>query len=286
MKEHIGVESPFLQVTVDGVNLAYSDEGLGQPVICLHATAQGGRDFMYLRSKLRSISGIRVIVLDWPGHGRSGDDHEAFSAERCERLLLKFLDQLHIDRPLLIGNSIGGAAALRFAHAHPDRVKAVVACNPGGLAPINWVARIFCSFMARVAVLGRRNSPLFKPIFGLFCRALLRGPAAAEQRKRIIAAGKNNALVMQQAWVSFMQPSGDIRWMMPEIQRPVLFAWAKDDAVVSLKTSKAAIKRVPNHSLQLFSGGHCAYLEAPDEFFTHLCNFLDRLRTSQLDHVK
>lgn len=273
MKENIGVEAPFSYLTVDGVQLAYSDEGVGQPVVCLHATAQGGRDYMHLRPMLRALPGVRVIVLDWAGHGRSGDDHQVFSAERCEQLLLKFMNELQIQQAMIIGNSIGGAAALRFAYAHPGRVKAVVACNPGGLAQVNWLARVFCSFMAGVAVLGQRNSPLFKPLFGLFCRALLRGPDAAEQRQRIIAAGTSNALVMQQAWLSFIQPSGDIRWMMPNIHCPVLFAWAKDDGVVALKASHAAVRLVPNHALKLFPGGHCAYLEAPGPFFSRMLEF-------------
>lgn len=199
MKKAIGVESPFSSLTVDGVQLAYSDEGVGEPVICLHATAQGGRDFMHLRPMLRSLAGVRVIILDWAGHGQSSDDHKAFSAERCEQLLGKFMDSLQIERALLIGNSIGGAAALRFAHANPERVKAVVACNPGGLAPINWIARLFCSFMVWVSTLGQRNSRLYKPVFWLFCHALLRGREAEDQRRRIIAAGMENALVMQQA---------------------------------------------------------------------------------------
>lgn len=277
MRNLIGVESPYSSLSIDGVNIAYSDEGHGQPIICLHATAQGGRDYEHLRPMLGSMPGLRTLVLDWAGHGHSSDDHEAFTADRCEQLLLKFLDSLGIERAILIGNSIGGAAALRFAHSHPERVKALVACNPGGLAPANAITKLFCSMMAGVARLGQRRSLLFKPIFGLFCQALLRGPSAAQQRNRIIAAGYDNARVMEQAWISFMQDSGDIRWMLPRIACPVLFAWAKDDGVVALKASQAAINTVPNHQLSLFPGGHCAYLEAPEQFFPVLRHFIHSL---------
>ncbi len=267
MKYLTGVQEPCRTISVDGINIAYSDEGSGQAVVCLHATAQGGRDYEHFRRMMQSALGFRVIVIDWAGHGRSSDDREPFTAARCEQILAGFLKALDIQNPILLGNSIGGAAALRFACNHPVAIKAVVACNPGGLAPINWLATTFCSMMAGVAGLGLRRSPVFTVIFGLFCRALLRGPHAAAQRQRIVEAGYDNARVMQQAWNSFKAPEGDIRAMMPGIQCPVLFAWAKDDGVVALKGSLDAIKSVPNHKLELFSGGHCAYLEAPEQFF-------------------
>jgi pimeloyl-ACP methyl ester carboxylesterase len=277
MRNLIGVQAPHTTVSIDGVSIAYSDEGQGQPVVCLHATAQGGRDYEHIRPMLLSMSGYRIIVVDWPGHGLSSDDHAAFTAQRCEAVLLKFLESLGIERAILIGNSIGGAAALRLAHSHPQRVKAVVACNPGGLAPINVVAKVFCSMMAGVARMGQRRSVFFKPIFWLFCQALLRGASAAQQRQRIVAAGYENARVMEQAWISFMQDSGDIRAMMPGIACPVLFAWAQDDGVVALKASRPAIESVPNHQLALFPGGHCAYLEEPEQFFPEFQNFVQSL---------
>jgi len=281
MRHLTGVQEPYQTVHIDDIHIAYSDEGSGQPVVCLHATAQGGRDYEHFRRQMSQVASFRVIVLDWAGHGRSSDDHEPFTAIRCEAILTAFLKALDIQNPILLGNSIGGAAALRFAHNNPGAVKAVIACNPGGLAPINWLAKTFCSMMAGVAGLGLRRSPVFKGIFSVFCRALLRGPHAAAQRQRIVDAGYENALVMQQAWNSFKHPSGDIRAMMPGIQCPVLFAWAKDDGVVALKGSRDALESVPNHRLELFAGGHCAYLEAPEQFFPVFIEFAQTLTSCE-----
>lgn len=280
MREHVGVQSPYKTIRIEDVELAYSDEGTGQTVVCLHATAQGGRDFEHFRSRLLSRKGYRLITLDWQGHGRSGSDNIAFGAVRCESILAGFLDALHIKKAILLGNSIGAAAALRFAYSNPHRVFSVVACNPGGLAPSNLVARTFCSLMVYIAKLGERKKPVFKLLYKALCAALLRGKFAEAQRQRIIDAGFDNAMVMRQAWSSFKTAEGDIRWMMPSIACPVLFAWAKDDVIVSLHSSRKAVLSVPNHELKLLPGGHAAFLESPDDFVKVFTRFHDRLLTS------
>lgn len=266
IREHVGVEAPFKMIKIDDLLLAYSDEGTGPPIVCLHATAQGGRDFEFFRNHIRSLRTYRLIILDWPGHGRSDPDTSEFSAIRCEYLLSRFLVALDIQKPILVGNSIGAATAIRYAYANPSNVSGLVACNPGGLAPINRIARIFCSIMVMVARLGEQGRPLFRVLYSGLCRSLLRGKPSEAQRQRIVAAGYECASVMKQAWNSFMQPDGDIRWMMPSILCPVLFAWAKDDVIVALGPSKNAVLSTPKHELKLFDGGHCAFLESPDAF--------------------
>jgi len=127
----VGASEPCHDVVVDGVRLAYDDEGEGPPLVCLHAIGHGASDFAGLRRRLAGRH--RVIALDWPGHGSSDDDRVPASAGRYTVLLAGVLDALGIERAIILGNSIGGAVAIRFAAAHPDRVRALVLANPGGL---------------------------------------------------------------------------------------------------------------------------------------------------------
>src|SRR5437899_11867814 len=111
LRTAVGVADPRRETTVDGVRLAFSDEGAGSapPLVCLHAIGHGGGDFSRVRTRWRDRR--RVIVLDWPGQGHSGPDWVAASAGRYEGLLARLLDELRVDRAVLLGNSIGGAAA-------------------------------------------------------------------------------------------------------------------------------------------------------------------------------
>src|SRR5262245_12720077 len=106
---------------VDGVRLAYDDDGVGPPIVCLHAIGHGASDFSRLQARLRQRH--RVIAVDWPGQGRSGADRVPPSAARYAELLDGLLDALALPSVVLIGNSIGGAAALRYAASHPQRVE-------------------------------------------------------------------------------------------------------------------------------------------------------------------
>src|SRR5437588_6888685 len=108
-REALGAIEPHKQIDVGGVRIAYNDDGAGPAVVCLHAIGHGASDYARVSQTLRRRH--RVIALDWPGHGRSGPDIEAASPWRYAQLLEKFIEQLELDRVVLIGNSIGGGAA-------------------------------------------------------------------------------------------------------------------------------------------------------------------------------
>lgn len=264
-------------LTVDGVRLAYDEEpGPDPAVVCLHAIGHGASDFAGVRQSLRGRH--RVLALDWPGHGCSADDHVATSAARYAELLAGVIDHLGLDRPILLGNSIGGAAAIRYAAAHPTRVRALVLENPGGLFALDAMARIAISSMARLFTAGARGARWYGPAFGAYYRLVLRQPAAAAQRRRIVAAGYEMAPVLRDAWRSFGEPDADLRPLASRITCPVLFAWATQDQFVQLRRSRAAIAQFPDARLEKVRAGHAAHLEAPDAFAETLIRFLESLR--------
>src|SRR4030095_310345 len=112
------------EVVVDGVRLAYDDAGSGPALVCLHAIGHGARDFERMRARLSSR--YRVIALDWPGQGRSGDDPLPASAPRYADLLAGCVAALRLDALVVLGTSIGGAAAIRFAAKHVRETRALV----------------------------------------------------------------------------------------------------------------------------------------------------------------
>jgi len=65
--------------------------------------------------------------------------------------------------------------------------------------------------------------------------------------------------------------------LLPQIRCPVLLAWAKDDLVVPLKLSASSFQAFANHRLEVFEGGHAAFLEDPDRFEQVLRGFLNQV---------
>ena len=261
--EDIGVPKGSPAVAVDGVSLAYAREGRGQPVVCLHATGHGGRDFEAFAAALRA--GFEVIRVDWPGQGRSAPDHKPVSAARYGELLVGVLDALRIEQPILLGNSIGGAAALHCAAKRP--VKALVLCNTGGLIEVTPAIASVCNTMSRFFAAGARKAWWFGPAFRAYYSLLvLPSGSARDQRRRIIAAGYELAETLRDAWQSFGKPEADIRSLALTLDVPIWFAWATGDKLIQLKACQPTISKMKRAKLTKFGGGHAAFLERPAAF--------------------
>jgi len=277
----VGATEPWREIIVDGVRLAYDDEGEGPPIVCLHAIGHGAGDFATLRRRLRDRH--RVIALDWPGHGNSTEDREPASQRRYGDLLRGFVEALALEPALFIGNSIGGAAAMRLATEAPARVRALVLANPGGLdrGGGSRLNRVVTGAMAAFFAAGARGAKWYPRAFAAYYRQLvLPETAAADQRERIIAQGGEVAALLADAWRSFGRPDADLRPLAPRIACPVLFAWAERDRINQLSRCRAAIAQFPNARLETFRAGHAAFLEAPEEFARALQRFLGDLENS------
>src|SRR5258705_10321073 len=104
-------------VVVDGVSLAVKRSGHGVPVVCLTAVGHDAQDFVSLAQ--RTTDRCELICIEWPSHGDSGPDHRPADAMRYSDLIGGALRQLAIDAPVMLGNSIGGAAAILLAARLP-----------------------------------------------------------------------------------------------------------------------------------------------------------------------
>jgi pimeloyl-ACP methyl ester carboxylesterase len=118
---------------VAGTRSFVLEEGEGQPVLCLHTAGQNGVQWRDVQSELAAL-GYRVVVPDLPGHGKSEPAPNGpvrdlgVYAEWCEALI----DQLELERPFVVGCSIGGAITLRLAVRRGDRLAGAVAMAAHG----------------------------------------------------------------------------------------------------------------------------------------------------------
>jgi 4,5:9,10-diseco-3-hydroxy-5,9,17-trioxoandrosta-1(10),2-diene-4-oate hydrolase len=103
-------------------------------------------------------------------------------------LLVGLLDQLAIEAPIVIGNSIGGAAAIHYAKARP--VRALVLCDSGGLVSVDRTVRLFCAAFAAFFARGARGSAWFPWAYALYYRHVVLPTRTARDRcEQIIARG-------------------------------------------------------------------------------------------------
>lgn len=272
----VGALQTYRVTLSGGVVIAYTDSGESGPVIiCLHAIGHGARDFDDLTRRLSPQ--YRVLALDFPGQGNSGPDIEPPSARRYAEILSQFIEQLNLTPVVLVGNSIGGAASIRYASTHPQRVKALVLCDTGGLGKPNLASKLFIGGFVQFFAAGRRGAFWFPWAFDRYYRHVLIAESAHDQRERIIRSAYEIAPTLEQAWKSFASPDENLLPMLPGIECPVLLAWAKDDFVVPLKYTQSSFGLFRNHRLEVFQGGHAAFLEDPNHFERSLRAFLKEI---------
>ena len=118
-------EGSFIEV--DGVKLHYRDRGHGPPVVLIHGNAVTGADWRTSGVEDMLLPHHRVIVFDRPGFGYSERPRDRiWTAGQQAELLFRALQQLGIERPVVVGHSWGGIVALSMAVLHERDLAGVV----------------------------------------------------------------------------------------------------------------------------------------------------------------
>ena len=114
---------------VNGIKLYYEIHGVGRPLILLHGGL--GAIEMFGPNLAALARGRRVIAVDLQGHGRTADIDRPLSVELMADDIAALVGHLGLDRPDVMGYSLGGGVALQTAIRHPEVVgKLVVVSTP------------------------------------------------------------------------------------------------------------------------------------------------------------
>jgi len=126
----VSVEPSVLAVRSDGVVLSGEQSGEGQAIVLAHGLS-ATRRYVVMGSRALERSGHRVIAYDARGHGRSSPAPErAYGYEHLALDLEAVLDAAGLQSAVIAGASMGAHTALRFALAHPERVRALAIITP------------------------------------------------------------------------------------------------------------------------------------------------------------
>lgn len=114
--------------TTDGVQVAYTSQGQGQPAIVLVHGWTCNQSYWRLQvSELRKS--FRVVTIDLPGHGASGANRASWSIDGLGVDVARVVRQLKLEKVVLVGHSMGGAVVLAAASKLEGIVQGVVAVD-------------------------------------------------------------------------------------------------------------------------------------------------------------
>jgi 4,5:9,10-diseco-3-hydroxy-5,9,17-trioxoandrosta-1(10),2-diene-4-oate hydrolase len=262
---------------------APTEVGGGLPLVMLHGGGPGASAWSNFGSSLeRFASQFRTLLVDQPGFGESDkpqiEGHFfTFAADKLAALL----DELGIERVHLLGNSLGGGTAVRFALKYPDRVGRMILMGPGGLSlnifapdPTEGIKRLY-DFAAPPGPSREKMAAFIKTM--VHDQSLVTDELVEERFASATAPGTAEAMASMGA--SFAKPEtyeeGFLWREAYKLRQPVLLTWGREDRVNPLDGALAALKLIPKASLHVFPRcGHWAQIEAADEFFTVASGYL------------
>src|SRR4051794_11957264 len=111
--------------------LYVEEAGEGIPLLCLHTAGSDGRQYRGLLNDARITKNYRVIAFDMPWHGKSsppaGWENEEYrlTSRDYVRMILEVSAALELDKPVVMGCSIGGGILLKIAPQHPPQFRAL-----------------------------------------------------------------------------------------------------------------------------------------------------------------
>jgi pimeloyl-ACP methyl ester carboxylesterase len=120
----IQTEAPGTYAEVNGVNLYYEVHGSGRPLVLLHGGLGSGEMFAQILPTL--AANHRVILPDLQGHGRTADIDRPISAELMAEDIAALIEHLGLEKPDVVGYSLGGGVATFLAARHPELVRKAV----------------------------------------------------------------------------------------------------------------------------------------------------------------
>jgi len=275
-------EGQFAEVA-PGLRLHYHQAGEqhATAVVLLHGGGPGASGWSNFGPNVPVFAeSLRTVVPDQPGFGRSGapvpgSHYFAHSADALAGLL----DSLGIERAHLVGNSLGGGTAVRFALRHPDRAGRLVLMAPGGLS-MNVFAPEPTEGIKRLYGFAAPPGPSREKL-AAFLRTLVFDPALVtdELVEQRYAAASDPATLAAMGVMGGMfasDPEGGLLWRdAHRLRQRVLLVWGREDRVIPLDGALVALKLIKRAQLHVFGGcGHWAQLERFDEFNRLIVDFL------------
>ena len=253
------------QIRVGELDIHYFTGGQGEPLVVIHGGGGGAEG--WLQSMTELCEHYKIYVPDLPGFGHSQQMDGDCGIPEFVGFVEDFTHSLGLKRFHLVGHSVGGGIALRYALKFPHKILKLVLvssmCLGKGIAL--WVRFLSSSVFFRS--LGVAAVAILKAVKWLLnlVYAPLKFVSPLPQAK--LNLGKTVTTFKEQTTVLVNQLS--------ELMMPTLLVWGANDGVVPVSQAYAAARLIPDCQLQVFEGcGHSVYKQKVKEFSHLLTRFL------------
>jgi 3-oxoadipate enol-lactonase len=261
-----------VKASINSVELAYDDHGMGTPVIFLHAFPLNRSMWTGQINTLLDEQRFRLVALDWRGFGDSSLNNPVSTMETFADDLAGLMDTLGMQQAVLCGLSMGGYAAFAFYRKYAQRVRALILADTRPEAD-NQEAR---DNREKLAQLAEQQGP--EAIADLQLPRLLSAytrkqhPEIEMRVRQMISATQPAGIA---AAARGMALRTDATALLSQITCPVLVLVGEQDALTPPDVARNYATQISGAQLSVIPhAGHLSVLEQPEAFHTLVRNFL------------
>jgi pimeloyl-ACP methyl ester carboxylesterase len=267
--------NPEIGATADanGIKTNYLEAGTGDPVVLIHGSGPGVTSYANWRLVLPALAeNFRVVAPDMVGFGFSERPANIeYGLQTWADQVVGLMDTLELPKAHLVGNSFGGAIALRIATQHPDRVGKLVLMGSMGVPfPITEGLERVWGYEPSF-----ENMRKVLDVFA-YSRDLVNDELAEVRYRGSIQPGFQESFAAmfpapRQRWVEAMcTPEDDIR----RLPHRTLIVHGREDQVIPVQTSLRLEELIDNADLSVFSHcGHWSMIERTADFNRSVSEF-------------
>src|SRR5262245_5478350 len=256
----------------------FEEAGQGIPLVCLHTAGADGRQYRHLLNDAEVTSHHRVIVFDMPWHGKSlpppGWQHEEYrlTTRGYTELILTVCEALGLERPVVLGCSIGGKILLNLAIEHPDAFRALIGVESADYQP-PWYDDT--TWLHRPDVHGGE-------LAGAMMSGLIAPQSPEETRWDTLWGYMQGGPGVFKGDLHFYRVDGDFRDRVGEIDTarcPLYLLTGEYDFSCTPDDTRATAEEIPGAKFTVMREiGHFPMSENPAQFRKYLVPVLDEIR--------
>lgn len=236
------------------ISLYYEEKGTGLPVIFLHGYPLNHLIWQPVINGLEDSA--RLILPDLRGHGKSPVPEGVYSMDLIARDVVRLMDDLKIDKAILIGHSMGGYASLAFAKTYPDRL--------AGLGLVATQARSDTpeKMKGRMDSIQQVKSVGTSPIVESMIQKLTSRADLHDILRAIMSSSKPKGIIGALLGIAERE---DLTSWLENIVVPVVIIAGKSDMIVPVERAEEMTALIPNSWLVMINeAGHMPMMEAPE----------------------
>jgi len=238
-----------MEITINGIKTSYQSFGEGKPFLILHGWGSNSERWAEIAEKI-SAKGLRVIVPDLPGFGKSEPLPMPWNTNKYIDWIEKFVKELGLQEYYLLGHSFGGALASKMAVKHVQDVKKLFLVA-AAVVRKKTAKKSFSAKLAKIVKLF-----YFIPYYSFFRKAVYK--FIIRKSDYVYVEG-----IMKQTYLNVV--GEDVSFHLPFIRVPTIIIWGDKDESTPIQEGYFIEKQIKKSKIIVIPGaGHDLNRKQPE----------------------